>query len=69
MAALCARVLRLSSRLEADFLGLGGQVDMAEPLFWRMQGKTLSQLLPGLEMRVSVRGSLSHSNDMKESLT
>lgn len=69
VAALCARVLRLSSRLEADFLGLGGQVDMAEPLFWRMQGKTLSQLLPGLEMRVSVRGSLSHSNDMKESLT
>lgn len=69
VAALCARVLRLSSRLGADFLGLGGQVDMAEPLFWRMQGKTLAQLLPGLEMRVSVQGNLSHSNDMKESLT
>lgn len=69
VAALCARVLQLSARLEADFLGLGGQLDMAEPLFWRMQGETLSRLLPGLEMRVSVRGDLSHSNDMKESLT
>ena len=69
VATLCAGVLRLSSRLGADFLGLGSQVDMAEPLFWRMQGKSLEQLLPGLEMRVSVRGQLSHSNDMKESLT
>ena len=69
LAELCARALRLSSRLEADFMGLGAQLDMAEPLFWRMQGQRLSELLGQLELRVAVRAKLSHSNDMKESLT
>lgn len=68
-AALCAKALRLSAGLEADFMGLGAQLEMAEPLFWRMQNRSLSELIGGLELRVSVRGDLSHSNDMKESLT
>lgn len=69
VAALCARALQLSARLEADFMGLGTQLEMAEPLFWRMQEQSLSGLLGELEMRVSVRARLNHSNDMKESLT
>ena len=69
VAALCARALQLSARLEADFMGLGSQLEMAEPLFWRMQGQSLSKLIGELEMRVAVRAELSHSNDMKESLT
>lgn len=69
VAALCARALRLSARLEADFMGLGAQLELAEPLFWRMQGQSLAELISALELRVSVRAKLSHSNDMKESLT
>ena len=58
------RVLRLSGELEADFLGLGRRLELLSPLRGRGLGRDLGGLLPGLALRVTVRGELRHSNDM-----
>lgn len=59
-------VLRLSKSLRADFLGLGGQVELADPVKFRNLKESFPELLPELEMRVSVSGELSHTNNLKE---
>lgn len=69
VAERAAQVLRLSAELGADFLGLEAMVDMSQPLLWQLSGERLSSLLPELELKVAVTGRLSHTNDMKESLT
>ena len=58
-------VLGLSRRLRADFLGLSGQVEMADPILYRGMEQDFTQLLPQLELRVSVSGSLSHTNNLR----
>ena len=57
-------VLRLSSSLGADFLGLGEQVERYDPERFRTLDRPFDELLPVLEVQVSVRGSLNHANDM-----
>ena len=69
LAALVGDVLKLSARLEADFLGLGTQVEQHSPLLYRHMNKTFSEALPELEFHIAVDAKLSHTNDMKESLT
>lgn len=69
LAQLVGDVLKQSARLEADFLALGSQVEQHSPLLFRHLNKSFSELLPALEFRIAVRARLSHTNDMKESLT
>lgn len=59
-------VLRLSKTLRADFLGLAAKLEHSEPQHYRAAVGELSELLPSLELRVSVRGRLSHTNDLKD---
>lgn len=59
-------VLKLSKTLRADFLDLAGKLEFCEPQHYRAAVGELSELLPKLELRVSVRGKLSHTNDLKD---
>lgn len=56
-------VLRLSSSLGADFLGLGEQVERVDPERFRTLSRPFDELLPVLEVQVSVKGTLRHAND------
>ena len=57
-------VLQLSRELEADFLGLGRRLEPGAPLRGRGLSQSLGPLLPGLSLRLSLRGELLHSNDI-----
>ena len=59
-------LLRTSMKLKADFLGLAGQVERKSPEDYRLMSQRFSELLPGLELQITVSGQLSHTNDMKE---
>lgn len=61
-----SELLHCSMQLKADFLGLAGQVERKSPENYRLMGQSFSELLPGLELEITVRGQLSHTNDMKE---
>jgi len=58
-------VLRLSSSLGADFLGLGEHVERYDPERYRLLSRPFDELLPVLEVQVSVRGTINHTNDME----
>lgn len=62
-------VLALSKELEADFLGLGSRVELRSPVMYRALGDDFARLLPEIEMRVTVSGQLSHTNDIKDTWT
>lgn len=57
-------VLRLSRRLEADFLGLGTRLEQKEPLRCRGLDRRFGALLPGLSLTVALEGELVHGNDI-----
>lgn len=59
-------LLRTSMKLKADFLGLAGQVERKSQENYRLMSQRFSELLPGLELQITVSGQLSHTNDMKE---
>lgn len=59
-------LLRTSMKLKADFLGLAGQVERKSPENYRLMNQSFPELLPGLELQITVSGQLSHTNDMKE---
>lgn len=59
-------VLRLSKRLGADFLGLGELTEAKYPMKYAKLDAAMSELLPWLELRVSVSGKLDHTNDIKD---
>ena len=59
-------LLRTSMKLKSDFLGLAGQVERKSPENYRLMSQRFSELLPGLELQITVSGKLSHTNDMKE---
>ncbi len=63
-----SRVLRLSARLESDFLALGSAVEQSEPTLYRRLSLPLASYLGELEMRVAVEGQLTHSNDIRRSV-
>ena len=62
-------VLALSKELGADFLGLGSRLEMKEPVMFQSIGLPFSTLLPQLDIRVSVKAELSHTNDIKDTWT
>ncbi|MGN0981695.1 MAG: Ger(x)C family spore germination C-terminal domain-containing protein [Candidatus Limivicinus sp.] len=59
-------LLRCSMKLKADFLGLAGRVERSSPENYRLMSQPFPELLPGLELRITVSGQISHTNDMKE---
>lgn len=61
-----SNLLRTSMKLKADFLGLSGQVERKDPENYRLMSQSFSELLPGLELQITVSGQVSHTNDMKE---
>lgn len=69
LAEQAGQVLRLSSRLGSDFLSLESRVQQAEPVLTALLKEDFASLLGELEMSLSVNARLSHTNDMKESLT
>lgn len=61
-----SELLHCSMQLKADFLGLAGQAERKSPENYRLMSQSFPELLPGLELEITVRGQLSHTNDMKE---
>lgn len=61
------RVLRLARGLKADFVGLGAAVERAAPAAYS-PGAPFYELLPTLELRVSVNGRIIHSNGTRRTV-
>ena len=59
-------VLRISRQLNADFLGLAGTVERSSPSEYAAMDKPFTEIFPTLELRVTVKGQLSHSNDTRQ---
>lgn len=59
-------LLQSSMQLKADFLGLAGKVERSSPENFRLMEQDFTEILPSLELQISVSGRLSHTNDMKE---
>lgn len=59
-------VLQLSRRLDSDFLGLATRVELASPLEYHVMTEDFLQCLPNLELLISVKGELGHTNDIKD---
>lgn len=60
--------LRLSAKLESDFLALGSAAERSDPTLYRLLPLPFASYLGELEMRVAVKGRLSHSNDVRRSV-
>ena len=61
-----AYVLQLSRKLQSDFLGIAGDVKMQNPEKYRSLGNNFEDIIPKLQMKISVSASLSHSQDVKD---
>ena len=59
-------VLRVSRELKADFLGLAAHVERADPAAFRRLDQDFAELLPALELEITVGVRLRHSFDRKE---
>lgn len=59
-------VLQRSVELKADFLGLASRIEISSPGNFRRMSTPFNELLPDLELKVSVSGMLSHTNDIKD---
>jgi len=61
-----SQVLQISRRYRSDFLGLGSSIEMKDAEKYRDMNEDFDQLLPELEIRVTVKGQLRHTNDVKD---
>jgi hypothetical protein len=61
------QTLQASKELKADFLGLASAAERSNSEYYRMLSREFPELLPELELRVTVRGQLRHTNDMRDS--
>ena len=59
-------VLQQSRELQTDFLGLAGIIEMAAPGKYEAMGESFIDILPELELQITVSGTLSHTNDIKD---
>lgn len=59
-------VLQQSRELQADFLGLAGAIELAAPEKFQAVSRRFRELLPELELQITVSGTLSHTNDIKD---
>lgn len=58
-------LLRRCKLYRADFLGLGDRVEAASPLAFRHLEQPFAELLPELEISLSVQGAIQHEYDME----
>lgn len=63
-----SRVLSLSAKLGSDFLALGSAAELDDPALYRLLPMQFDSYLGELEMRVAVKGQISHSNDIRRSV-
>jgi putative protease len=61
----CERII-LERQLSLDFLGLEEPLRLASPERWQQLTEPLGELLPGLEISITVRGEIAHSYDAKD---
>jgi len=59
--------LQASKELKADFLGLATAVEKHSPDNYRLLSRAFPELLPELELSISVSAQLRHTNDMRDS--
>ena len=64
LSAGIRQLLQRCRDLEADFLGLGRQLELASPRRCRGLGESLGERLPELALRLRVEAELLHSNDI-----
>jgi len=58
-------LLRRAKLLQADYLELGPRVEAASPLAFQRLERPFSELLPELEISLTVQGSIQHEYDME----
>lgn len=59
-------LLRQSMDLKADYLGIAGKLERADPKGYSSIEDSFMELLPALELELSVSGKLSHGNDVRD---
>ena len=60
-----SETFQASKELKADFLGLAEIAERSDPRAWRGLGQAFVDLLPELELEITVRARLSEIKDMK----
>lgn len=61
-----SRVMLTSRELRSDFLCLAQAVERDDPSAFRMLPQNFPDLLPSLELQISVSGQLTHTNDTRD---
>ena len=61
-----SRVMLTSRELRSDFLCLAQAVERDDPSAFRMLPQSFPDLLPSLELQISVSGQLTHTNDTRD---
>ena len=61
-----SRVMLTSRELRSDFLCLAQTVERDDPSAFRMLLQSFPDLLPSLELQISVSGQLTHTNDVRD---
>ena len=65
LSAYVRDTLQASRELKADFLGLGVLAERADPAAFRALGRDFVELLPELELEITVSARLAEPSDMK----
>lgn len=63
-----SRILRLAGALEADFVGLGAAIEQSSPINWAVMSAAFPSMLASLEVRVTVNGQITHTNDTRRTV-
>lgn len=66
LASAVSAALQASRELRADYLGLASHVEQADPARFRALTQAFPDLLPELQLEVTVRARLDHAPDRKE---
>lgn len=61
-----SRVMLTSRELRSDFLCLAQAVERDDPSAFHMLPQSFPDLLPSLELQISVSGQLTHTNDVRD---
>jgi len=65
LAAWLSGALQASKELKADYLCLAETLEQADPAAWRRLDRDFIDLLPDLELEITVSAKLNQMNDMK----
>ena len=65
LAEYLSEALKASKELKADYLGLAEKVERAAPAAWQNLEQDFVDLLPELELEITVRAELNQMSDMK----